>query len=82
MVVVLRESGMRIVIFVDDQPPPHVHVFGDGSAKIALAGEDGLPDLLWSHGMKRGDQSRAMRIVTEHQEFLSGWWDEFHGRTD
>jgi hypothetical protein len=79
MVVVLRESGMRVVIFVDDHPPPHVHVFGDGSAKITLVGEDGVPELIWSHGMKRGVQRRAMRMVTEHQEVLRQWWDEFHG---
>ena len=34
MVTVLRAGGLRVVIFVDDHEPAHVHVFGDGQAKI------------------------------------------------
>lgn len=34
MVTVHREAGLRFIIFVDDHPPPHVHVVGDGKAKI------------------------------------------------
>jgi hypothetical protein len=36
MVTLFRESGLRFVIFIDDHAPPHVHVFGDGVAKIEL----------------------------------------------
>lgn len=37
MVTVLRAEGFRIVIFTNDHEPAHVHVFGDGEAKIDLA---------------------------------------------
>ncbi|WP_244475818.1 DUF4160 domain-containing protein [Methylobacterium sp. Leaf93] len=37
MVTVLRSGGLRVIIFVDDHEPAHVHVFGDGHAKINLA---------------------------------------------
>lgn len=40
MVTVLRAHGLRVVIFVDDHQPAHVHVFGDGQAKINLLGAD------------------------------------------
>jgi len=38
MVTVLRASGLKVVIFVDDHEPAHVHVFGDGQAKITSWG--------------------------------------------
>jgi hypothetical protein len=38
MVAIYRAHGVRIVIFVDDHEPAHVHVFGDGQAKINLIG--------------------------------------------
>jgi hypothetical protein len=34
IVTVLRAEGLRVVIFVNDHQPAHVHVFGDGEAKI------------------------------------------------
>lgn len=41
MVTVHREGGFRVVIFTDDHEPAHVHVYGDGTAKIALVGDEG-----------------------------------------
>jgi hypothetical protein len=37
-----------VVIFVNDHLPAHVHVFGDGEAKINLCGAEGLPELVWA----------------------------------
>jgi len=36
MVTVLRAEGLRVVIYSNDHKPSHVHVFGDGEAKINL----------------------------------------------
>ena len=60
-----RADGLRVIIFVDDHVPAHVHVFGDGQAKINLVGSDGAPELLWADGMTRGEVRRAMRVVAE-----------------
>jgi uncharacterized protein DUF4160 len=65
MVTVYREHGLSIVIFLDDHEPAHVHVFGDGQAKVNLGGAGGAPELIWADGMKRGAVRRAMRIVVE-----------------
>jgi hypothetical protein len=70
---------MRVVIFVDDHEPAHVHVFGDGQARINLVGADGDPDLVWVDRMKRNDVRRAMRMVTEQGEYLLARWREIHG---
>lgn len=78
----LRARGLRVVIFANDHLPAHVHVFGDGEAKINLRGTDGLPDLVWADTMSRGEVRRAMRIVIEQQAFLLARWEEIHGRAD
>jgi len=59
-----------VVIYANDHDPAHVHVFGDGEAKINLLGIDGSPLLIWADGMSRGEVRRAMRIVTEEQAAL------------
>ena len=46
MVTVLRAYGLRVVVFANDHKPAHVHVFGDGEAKINLRGAHGAPALV------------------------------------
>ena len=52
--------------------PAHVHVFGDGEAKINLSGPDGAPELVWADNMSRGEVRPSMRLVA----------GELHARTD
>ena len=79
MVTVYRAYGLRIVIFVDDHEPAHVHVFGDGEAKINLSGAEGAPELLSAVGMTRADLRRAMRVVKEQKVMLLERWSTIHG---
>ena len=79
MVTIYRGHGLQVVIFVDDHEPAHVHVFGDGQAKINLLGPDGEPELIWADSMKRSDVRRAMRIVTERKVSFLRRWTEIHG---
>ena len=79
MVTVHREAGLRFIIFVDDHEPAHVHVFGEGKAKINLAGEDGEPKLVYNDGFKAGDLRKALRIVAQQQATMLERWDEYHG---
>lgn len=78
MVTVLRADGLRVVIFSNDHRPAHVHVFGDGQAKINLLGADGAPELIWADAMSRGEIRRALSIVTDQQAFLLACWREIH----
>jgi hypothetical protein len=80
MIVVLRAHGLRIVIFTDDHEPPHVHVKGDGQAKVNLVGLNGLPELVWSAGMSTAEKRRAMRAIREAQSELLEHWRQIHGR--
>ena len=79
MVTIFRAHGLRVIIFIDDHQPAHVHVFGDGHAKINLLGVDGAPELVWVEGMTRAEVRRAMRIVLEQQTLLLARWEDIHG---
>ena len=79
MVTVHRAHGLRIIIFVDDHKPAHVHVFGDGEVKINLAVGEGDPELIFAVGMTRAEIRRAMRVVKERQGYLLKRWSEIHG---
>lgn len=79
MITVLRAAGLEFAIYTADHPPPHVHVYGDGKAKIVLAGRDGRPELLWVTGLKDGDIRKAMKAVADHRDELLELWREIHG---
>jgi hypothetical protein len=78
MVTVYRAYGLHVMIFVDDHEPAHVHVFGDGQAKINLIGPDNKPELVWADGMKRGEVRQAMKVVAERQSQLLARWRAIH----
>ena len=78
MITVHRSGGLRVVIFVNDHEPAHVHVFGNGQAKINLVGAGGMPQLVWAAAMKHGEVRRAIQIVTEQRDHLLRRWDDIH----
>lgn len=79
MVTIHRAHGLRIIIFTEDHEPAHVHVFGDGQAKVNLVGTDGAPVLVWAEGMKASDLRRAMQIVRDEQAQFLARCREIHG---
>jgi len=79
MVTVFRAYGLRVIIFVDDHMPAHVHVFGDGQAKINLAGAAGAPEPIWAEGMTRAEVRKAMQVVVQQQAMLLARWRNIHG---
>jgi hypothetical protein len=79
MVTIDRVHGLRVVIFLDDHEPAHVHVFGDGHAKINLGGVGGIPELVWAEGMTKAEIRRAMRTVQEKQHEYLARWNKIHG---
>ncbi|CAN5382765.1 DUF4160 domain-containing protein [soil metagenome] len=79
MVTVYRAAGFSVVIFTNDHAPAHVHVFGDGEAKINLTGPSGQPELVWAVSMTRADIRSAMVIVAEQRDHLLMRWNQIHG---
>ncbi|MEC3950548.1 DUF4160 domain-containing protein [Sphingobium sp. HWE2-09] len=79
MPTVLRDANLRVVIYTDDHPPPHVHVFGNGETKIALFGQDGVADVVRIVGADRRESRRALQIVREKRDYLLERWKAIHG---
>jgi hypothetical protein len=44
MIAVQRAYGLQFAIYADDHAPPHVHVYGNGQAKIGLVGANACPN--------------------------------------
>lgn len=82
MVTIHRAHGLRFVIFLNDHEPAHVHVFGDGEAKINLSGAGASPELVWADRMSRSDVRRAMRVANERRSEMLAKWKEIHERID
>ena len=75
MVTILREAGLRFVIYTDDHEPAHVHVYGDGEARIDVAHIVAI-----SHrGMTKRDLARALAIVQREQKVFLEKWKDIHG---
>ncbi|MDO7834393.1 DUF4160 domain-containing protein [Sphingobium sp. HBC34] len=79
MPTVLREANLRVVIYTDDHPPPHIHVFGNGETKIALVGQYGAAQVVRIVGADRRESRRALEIVREKRDYLVERWNDIHG---
>jgi len=75
MIALLRAAGMRFVIYTDDHEPAHLHVYGDGEARINIL----TATVISNHGMSKRDLSRALLIVREHQDLFLNKWHDLHG---
>ena len=74
MVTIHCAHGLRFVIYPNDHDPAHLHVIGDGELKVNIRGSNGLPELVWSIGMKITDRRNAMDVIRGRQdEFLAHW---------
>jgi hypothetical protein len=82
MVVVHRAYGFRFVIYTFDHDPAHLHITGAGQAKINLSGPAGIPELVYSIGIKRGDIQKLMAEIIEHRLVFLQQWERIHGQTD
>jgi triacylglycerol esterase/lipase EstA (alpha/beta hydrolase family) len=78
MITILRASGLRVVIYQFDHPPPHVHVQGAGEVKIELR-PNGKPRILEVRGMKAGDVRKALDAVADNHDMLLQLWSDLHG---
>lgn len=75
----LRSGGLRVVIYLDDHEPAHVHVLAGGEAKIHLGAETSEPELVWSRGLTNAEVRRAWRLVRDNRDLLIARWRELHG---
>lgn len=66
---------MRFVIYLNDHEPAHVHVYGDGEARI-----DKLNlRVLSIRGMSKRDAARALMVVALNRADFLERWTKIHG---
>jgi hypothetical protein len=80
MPTILRIGGLRISIFPNDHPPPHVHVVGSGGEAVFLLNCPGGPLRLRENFGFRGPEIR--RMVADFLPQISrlcAAWELIHG---
>ena len=72
---VYSAGALRLMIYFNDHPPPHVHVIGPGgAAKIVIGEPGGAPVLVSKRGLTRTLVLEAMEIVMRNRtQFNSDW---------
>jgi hypothetical protein len=81
MAEVFRTGGIRIVVFSNDHPPPHVHALGpDRTARFKLTGPDGPVEFWDCEG--RWTQSQLNELgeeIAARFEDCRTAWSKIHG---
>jgi hypothetical protein len=68
-----RFGGFKLLMFFQDENPPHVHIRGAGfAAKVRISNGDVLAGEAPNKVLRQ-----ARRWVDEHQAELLALWDEF-----
>jgi hypothetical protein len=75
MVTVLRKHGMRFVIYTADHEPPHVHVYGDGEARIDIV----TLRVMTQGGLSDRDVRKAVEEISMQQKLFLETWRRYHG---
>lgn len=75
MITVLRQHGMRFVIYTADHEPAHVHVYGDGEARIDIE----TLKVLTQGGLSDRDVRRAADVIEANQKLFRDIWRRYHG---
>ena len=75
MVTVLRSHGMRFVIYTADHEPPHVHVYGDGEARLDIV----TLKVMTQGGLSDRDVRRAVEEIKAQQALFLETWRRYHG---
>jgi hypothetical protein len=88
MPTVIRKDGFKVVIYLIDHMPSHVHVLKDDEeVRIDLGsidtenGEPLVPPSLMSVSRKISNKeiAKALSLVKQHQAMLLVKWSEIHG---
>ncbi|WP_408253408.1 DUF4160 domain-containing protein [Paraburkholderia caledonica] len=80
MPTVIRYEGLRISIYTNDHPPPHVHVLGPNREAIfELNCPDGPVSLRESYNFSSRELQEVADLLTRGIPDLCKKWGEIHG---
>jgi hypothetical protein len=80
MPTVLRIDGLRVTIYPNAHPPPHVHVIGaKGEAVILLNCPEGPAELRQSFGFSGPEIRQIATDLVAHIQTLCAQWETIRG---
>ena len=80
MPTIFRFAGLRVVIYVNDHRPAHVHVIGHGcEAVFRIDCREGRISLRENYGFGRSDVTRIDNELKHHRDRISREWEKVHG---
>jgi hypothetical protein len=80
MPTVLKIGGLRVVVYLNDHRPAHVHVIGRGhEAVFELNRPQGSVTLRENYGFTRREIAGIERALTENLAELLAAWERIHG---
>jgi hypothetical protein len=71
---------IRIVVYANDHPPPHVHALNDGHARFALGERSADVHLVECERMSRRELRWIAEAIVAHHDECLAFWREIHGR--
>lgn len=77
MPTVLRERGFRFMIYIDDHPPAHVHVFGGGN-EVVIEFDEAIR-IRDYRGFNNRELALVKLLVRDNLETLRNEWRRIHG---
>ena len=82
MPTVLRLGNVRVVIYSNDHPPPHVHAIkaDEARAKFNLNCPDGPVELVEQEGFKLADIRQIGTAIADNLAAICAKWSEIHGQ--
>ncbi|WP_031229587.1 DUF4160 domain-containing protein [Asticcacaulis sp. YBE204] len=81
MPTVLQIGNIRVIIYTNDHPPPHVHAVkgNEARARFALNGPDGPVELMEQEGFKPTEVRKIGEAIAENLTAICEKWSEIHG---
>lgn len=82
MPTILRNGGLRVVIYPNDHRPAHVHVIGNGcEAVFNLHCPSGPPELRENYGFTEKELTRIGSTLAAELAAACSQWEKIHGLT-
>ncbi|MFD1746561.1 DUF4160 domain-containing protein [Rhizobium helianthi] len=80
MPTVFTFNGLRVVIYLNDHRPAHVHVLGNGCQAIFIMNcPDGPPTLRENMGFKARELASIARSLHDARKTACDEWTRLHG---
>ena len=83
MPTVLQIRNIRVVIYSNDHPPPHVHAIkgNEARAKFTLNCPDGPVEFVEQYGFKLAEIRELAAAIAASLSDICAKWSEIHGPT-